>query len=162
MALPDEVLDLCEFSPIEDFLIPLLRAHLPAEPAIFVRSLISMNEPLPCVLMRRLAPFGSRGDPRFVDSTRVSMHSYAEGADGDVDAAQLGEACRVILRDAWLHQEVVAGRGHISQFRTVSAPRRVSDWAPSTGPVQYADLPVGVYRYEAIYDLEIRRYIPNP
>lgn len=163
MALPDPVADLVEFSPVEDILLPILRDGLGSD-KVHVRTLINKNQldEFPLVLVRRLTKFGRGGDVRFVDRTRVAIHTYADGSEGDSDAANLGEACRVVLRNAWLTQVVVAGRGHIAAFETVSGPRRTSDWAPATGPVQYADLPVGVFRYEALYDLEIRRFIPNP
>jgi hypothetical protein len=159
MALPDSVTGLVEFSPVEDVLLPILRE--PLGPGVRVQTLIHKNQQFPLVLVRRLTSFGSGGDPRFVDFARIAIYTYAEGVEGDVDSAHLGEACRVVLRNAWTTQVVVPGRGSISSFRTITGPKRVSDWVPSTGPVQYADLPVGVFRYEAIYDLEIRRPVTS-
>jgi hypothetical protein len=69
----------------------------------------------------------------------------------------LAEAVRVALRDAWLDHHSVPGRGHIVRVDMTSAPRRVTDWATATGPVQYADLPTGVWRYETAYRIAIRR-----
>jgi hypothetical protein len=123
MALPESVTGLVEFSPVEDVLLPILRE--PLGPGVRVQTLIQKNQQFPLVLVRRLTSFGSGGDPRFVDFARIAIYTYAEGVEGDVDSAHLG------------------------------------DWGPSTGPVQYADLPVGVFRYEAIYDLEIRRPVTS-
>jgi hypothetical protein len=36
-------------------------------------------------------------------------------------------------------------------------PTRQSDWATSSGPVQYADLPSGFYRYQTNYTVKMRR-----
>ncbi len=49
------------------------------------------------------------------------------------------------------------GRGHLTRVQMTSAPRRVTDWATATGPVQYADLPTGVWRYETQYRIGIRK-----
>ena len=154
-GIPDEIRALAERSPVEDFMLDLLRAKLPG---IQVNSLIADDQRFPLVLVRRIPGLGEgSGDPRFVDAATVSVQAFVEDPNGDEDAAILSEAVRVVLRDAWLSQTVVPGRGHITAFDMSSAPRRVTDWATASGPVQYADLPTGVWRYEAQYHLSIRR-----
>lgn len=164
--IPDEVKALAVFSPIEDVLLPLLIDRLPGIP---VRTLVAADQTFPLVLVRRGDSFGDAGgDARFVDEAMLLVHTFAPDPDGDEDAAILAEAVRVILRDAWLNQTVVPGRGHISHFRVIGTPRRAPDWVTATGPVQYADLPTAIHRYETRYELQIRRSstapypLPNP
>ena len=159
-GLPDNIKALAELSPVEDLMLTLLRAGLPG---IKVQSLISASQTFPLVLPRRMPGFGRwDADPRFTDSAHVVLHTFCEDPNGDEDAAILAEACRVILRNAWLDQTVVTGRGHIARWEMTSAPRRVTDWATATGPVQYADLPTGVWRYETQYQIEIRKPRTRP
>ena len=159
-GLPDHVRALAELSPVEDILLAVLRAGLPG---ISVQSLIWVHQRFPMVLIRRSPSFGEwAGDTRFVDSADVIVHAFAEDPNGDEDAAILSEAVRVVLRDAWLHHTVIPGRGHLTRVEMTSAPRRVTDWATATGPVQYADLPTGVWRYETQYRISIRKPRSRP
>ncbi|WJN62557.1 tail terminator [Streptomyces phage phiScoe1] len=154
-GLPPHIKALAELSPVEDLMLAILRDGLPG---IQVKSLIAKAQTFPLVLVRRDPSFGNwGGDTRFLDAARVAVHVFCQDPDGDEDAAILSEAVRVVIRDAWLSQKVVPGRGHITRVDLASAPRRVTDWATATGPVQYADLPTGVNRYEATYDIEIRK-----
>ena len=108
--------------------------------------------------LRRTAHLGEwDGDTRFVDQADVTVHTFAEDPDGDQDAAVLAEAVRVAMREFWLRHQSVPGRGHVLRVDMTSPPRRVTDWATATGPVQYADLPIGVWRYETAYRVLIRR-----
>lgn len=155
-GLPETIRQMAEFSPIEDILLPILRAGLPG---ISVQSVIEKDQTFPMVLARRSSTASSwtDGDPRFIDASSVFIFAFCEDPNGDEDAALLSEAVRVVLRDAYRNQVVVPGRGHISALHMVAPPRRVADWATSSGPVQYADLPTGVWRYEAHYDIDFRR-----
>lgn len=154
-GLPPEIRALAELSPVEDLMLAVLRQGLPG---IQVQSLIAKNQRFPLVIARRDPSFGNwAGDTRFLDAARVGVDVFCEDPDGDEDAAILSEAVRVVLRNAWLNQTVYPGLGHITRVDLASAPRRQTDWATSTGPVQYADLPTGVWRYEATYDIEIRK-----
>ncbi|PCG86357.1 hypothetical protein CIB93_08985 [Streptomyces sp. WZ.A104] len=159
-GLPDHVKALAELSPVEDLLLAVLRKGLPG---VAVKSLIDLRQDFPLVLVRRDPSFGAwGGDTRFTDSARVAIHAFAADPDGDQDAAILSEAVRVVLRDAWLKQQVFPGLGHITRVDMNSAPRRAPDWATATGVVQYADLPTGVWRYESIYDIQIRKPRARP
>lgn len=154
-GLPDAIRALAELSPVEDVLLFVLRRGLPG---ISVQSLIWIDQTFPMVLVRRSPSFGEwAGDTRFLDSADVLVHTFAQDPDGDEDAAILAEAVRVVLRDAWLNHLVIPGRGHLTRVEMTSAPRRVTDWATATGPVQYADLPTGVWRYETLYRIGIRK-----
>lgn len=155
MSLLDSLKTKVEFSPIEDVVIPLLRQAIPEVP---VGSLVAPDQAFPFILARRADSYGEwTGDHRFLDSASVLIHTFATDPNGDEDAALLAEAVRVALRDAWLKQTVVPGRGHITAYDLRSSPHRAPDWASATGPVQYADLPTGVHRYEARYHLTIRK-----
>ena len=154
-GLPDAVRALAELSPVEDILLAVLRDGLPG---VAVNSLIGAHQRFPLVLARRAPHFGEwQGDTRFLDSADVTVHTFAEDPNGDEDAAILAEAARVVLRNAWLYHRSVPDRGHITRVQMTSAPRRVTDWATASGPVQYADLPTGVWRYETTYRIEIRK-----
>lgn len=154
-GLPDEIKALAELSPVEDILLPVLRAGLPG---IRVQSLIAKDQKFPLVLVRRAPDMGEwQGDPRFTDQAIVFVHTFCEDPDGDEDAAILAEAVRIVLRDAADNNVVVPGRGHFTYVEMTSAPRRVTDWATATGPVQYADLPTGVWRYETQFEIGVRK-----
>ncbi|MEU5403715.1 hypothetical protein ABZ348_30990 [Streptomyces sp. NPDC005963] len=159
-GLPPEIRALAELSPVEDLLLAVLREGLPG---ISVQTLIEKDQSFPFVLVRRDPGFGSwGGDTRFTDPARIAVQTLCVDPDGDEDAAILAEAVRVVLREAWLRQRVYPGRGHITRVDLASAPRRATDWATATGPVQYADLPTGVWRYETQYDVQIRKPRSKP
>ncbi|MEV1109937.1 hypothetical protein AB0I95_14940 [Micromonospora sp. NPDC049751] len=159
-GIPPEVRALAELSPVEDLLLPILREGLPGVP---VQSLITADQRFPLVLPRRIPHFGEwSADQRFTDEADVTVQCFAEDPDGDEDAGILSEAVRVVLRDAGLTGKAVPGRGRIISVRMTSAPRRATDWATATGPVQYADLPTGVIRYETQYRVAIRKPRQRP
>ncbi|WP_412076902.1 hypothetical protein ACLF6K_17455 [Streptomyces xanthophaeus] len=159
-GLPDHIKAMAELSPVEDLLLAVLREGLPG---IRVKSLVDLHEQFPLVLVRRDPTWGEwQGDTRFTDAARVVINCFVPDPNGDEEAAILSEAVRVVLRNAWLNQKVYPRRGHIIRVDLNSAPRRATDWATATGPVQYADLPTGVWRYESIYDVQIRKPRTRP
>lgn len=156
-GLPPEVYAKAELSPPEDLILAILREDLWNVP---IQSLISQSPTFPFVLVRRSPMYGIRdysGDPRFMDAAGIEIHTFTQDPNGDEDGAILSEAVRVCMRDAWLKHRVVPGRGHITYCEMTAAPRRAPDWATATGPVQYADLPTGVWRYQTEYLVEIRK-----
>lgn len=140
-------------------MLALLRDGLPG---VNVNSLIAADQPFPLVLPRRDPGFGWNGDLRFIDSAQVKVDVFCEDPDGDEDAAILSESVRIVLFNAWRNQTVVPGVGYICYLDMTSAPRRASGWNTAAGPVQYADLPTGVHRYEAKYDVRIRKPFSTP
>lgn len=158
-GLPDQIKALAERTPVEDLMLAVLRDGLPG---VEVKTLIADDQTFPFVLVRRITGISSLDDPRFIDSASIAVHVFVPDPNGDEDAAILSEAVRVVIRDAWLSQKVYPGLGHITYMEMSSAPRRVTDWATATGPVQYADLPSGVWRYETHYHLEIRKPLSRP
>lgn len=159
-GLPPEVRALVELSPVEDILLAVLEEGLPG---INVQSLVEDDQSFPLVLARRLPHLGYwDGDERFLDSADIVVHTFAPEPDGDEDAALLAEAVRVVLRNAGRTKKKIPGRGHVNEVRMTSAPRRAPDWATSSGPVQYADLPTGVWRYETQFHMSIRKSRERP
>lgn len=159
-ALPDDIKAIAEMSPVEDLFLLLLREKFPG---VLVQTLLSQHQQFPLILVRRQYTTAFwRGDPRFIDACSVVIQCLCEDPDGDEDAAILAEAVRVVLRDAAKDQYEVAGRGRLRQAKMAQPPRRVADWATSTGPVQYADLPTGVWRYEATFKVAVRKPDTNP
>lgn len=159
-GLTPDIKALAEFAPVEDVLLEVLREKLPG---VRVQSAIWKSQSFPFILVRRATTVGGyQGDPRFTDWAEVAIHTFCQDPNGDEDAAILAEAVRVVLRDAANEQKVYPGLGHITKAELTSAPRRTSDWATSSGPVQYADLPTGVWRYESRYEVEIRRPAAPP
>lgn len=162
MGLPQSVMDRVEFHPIEDVVLPILRDGLPGVgvyseiPEEGLGAFIE-GETLPLVIVRRHTEQGIwHGDPRFLDSGAFMIHAFTEDPDGDQDGAYLSEAVRTVLRDAWLSKTTVPGVGSVSSIRLYEPPRRVTDWATASGPVQFADLPTGVWRYETVYSIKVR------
>lgn len=159
-GIPPQIKALAERSPVEDLMLAILREGLPG---IQVGSLIADDQKFPFVLVRRIPGLGAGSeDTRFIDSASIAVHCFVEDPDGDEDAAILSEAIRVVIRDAWLQQKVYPGLGHITFTEMSSDPRRVTDWATATGPVQYADLPSGISRYETQYHLDIKKPRSRP
>jgi hypothetical protein len=153
MALPAEVYALAEFSPLEDLVLALLRDKFAQVP---VRSLITDPTTMPIIVIRLGDGWGVwNGDPRFITTGQLMVDTFADGLNADQDAATLGEAVRVALRDSI--NVVKPGLGHLTSVEPIHLPRRKADWATAIGPVQYADLPTGTVRYEADYDVAWRR-----
>jgi hypothetical protein len=157
-SLPPEVLDLVEMSPVEDLLLALIPDRLGG---VEVKTKVSTDPSYPFVLVRSNGSWGTwSGDERFLDAAHVFIQVYCDGVNSDEDAANLSEAIRVILRDS--KNVVIPQRGHITSCEMVSRPRRAPDWATSTGPVQYADLPNNLCRYETEYHITIRKPAQKP
>lgn len=157
-TLPPEILAKVEMSPVEDLLLALLPDQLPGVP---VQTLIEDEQTFPFILIRSNGSWGNwTGDERFLDAAEIRVHTFADGINADEDANNLAEAVRVTLRDS--KNIVVPQRGHITNIQMTSRPRRVTDWATSSGPVQYASLPAGVFRWEAVYHVTIRKPATKP
>lgn len=158
-ALPDSVLQLVEMTGTEDLILALLRDALPD---IACQTLIARGQTFPFILVRRNGDYGEwDGDPRFLDAAQIDIHVYvAEGVNTHSDAQLLSEAVRVTLRDSI--NKVVPGYGYLVKCDMKNSPRYSPDWAPSVGPVQYADLPEGVIRYQSLYDAVARKPATRP
>lgn len=152
-TLPPEIGDLAELEPYEDLFLAILRENLPD--SIPVQSLYSDDQTFPVVLVRRAPDWGFwDGQEPWLDMASVEIHVLCQGIEADKDCAVLSNAIRAILRRSV--NKVYPGLGHIKSCYVLQAPHRTPDWATSSGPVQYADLPTGVMRYETMYRCAIR------
>lgn len=91
--------------------------------------------------------------------TRVALlelNTITDGPDADELADQLQEAARKLILEAWLNQTEVPGAGVINRIDNSTMATAVSDWQTSSGVVQYANLPNGAQRFEAVYRLLLR------
>lgn len=98
-------------------------------------------------------------DQAFTEAALIEVNTITEGLNADADGAELQEACRHALLLAQRRQLVVPGVGVINRIQSSTKATRQSDWATASGLVQYATLPSGAIRYEAIYKLLLR---PDP
>lgn len=153
LDLPQSVLDIVDFTPVESIALAVLRRGLPDVPSF---SLVPKDTPTFFVLVRRSPGLGSwRGDERVLDEGGVIVHVYAEDPDGDEKGSVISEAVRKVFQRAFLEHWKFEGLGSINVLRMTSEPTRVTDWITSVGPVQFADLPMGDWRYETRYAIRI-------
>lgn len=127
---------------------------------IRVGTLYTEDMPTPALIARRERRSGNgearSADDRWLEPAIVSVNTLTSGLEAERDGAALQEMCRIALRQSQLAQKAYPGLGHISAIENSTAASRVSDWATSTGVVQYATLPKGVVRYESVFRLLIR------
>ena len=154
-GLPPTLQARVELTPIEDLILGVLRSKVPD---FKFQSLIPDLDRVPFAQVRRLPGMGSySGDGRFMDTGRFQINVFTKDPDGDQKGALISEGIRVVLREAWLEHWGNESLGYIVKLKLDSEPTRKSDWATSTGPVQYADLPTGHWRYESGYSIRIRK-----
>lgn len=147
------------FGSAEELLLGILRKFFEGK-GVHVGTLYSPGLEPPVVMVRRERRSGSVGlrdyDDRHLQSAIISINTITSGIDADELCEELQEACRFAIREAQQNQTTIPGAGHISLIESSIMPSRVSDWATSTGVVQYAALPKGWVRYESVYLLLIR------
>lgn len=160
--LPAYIYEMAEYSPVIDVALAVLREAFPdLDEAGHIVSLIpDKANSLPLVLVRDSALNGA-GQPFGLAQAVVDIHVFTEDPDaigfesgipsGEVQGAVLSEAIRVAMRDAWLRKVTYPGIASIANIQHVAGPRRVTDWATASGPIQYADLPTGYWRHESAY-----------
>lgn len=159
------------FGPSEDLLLRIFREYFYGDPFQWdppegdpfkphIHTLLPEDTKFPLLLVRRDKRSGSQNleteDQRHAMSSVVTVETLAQGNEADSDNALLQEAVRQCLFKAVNDQRGWADLGHLSFVNTWSQPARVSDYATSTGVVQYASLPNGVIRYESIYQFIVR------
>lgn len=127
---------------------------------IKIGTLYTEDMPTPTLIARRERRSGNgemrNTDDRFMETAIVSVNTLTSGLEAEADGASLQEMCRIALRQAVMDQKAYPGLGHLAAIENSTAASRVSDWATSTGVVQYATLPKGVVRYESVFRLLIR------
>lgn len=159
--LPRDV-DLQVFGSVERVAMGILQPFFQGQP-VHVTSLFEEGMPTPVVIARNDAKVGAntvyRADARFTRPALLSIDTITDGLNADDDGAALQEACRIAIFEAWRKQIVIPGQGYIAKVENSNMASRKSDWATSTGPVQYASLPRGAMRYESNYRLTLA---PDP
>jgi len=150
-----------DFGPIEDLLLGVFNRFFATVPGVVIAPEFYEGMQVPAVIGRAdrrsgTAAFHSNTDDRFLKATVISVSAICDGPDADREASDLIEACRLALRQAQMEQWVIPGAGHIALIDNSTPATRVTDWATSTGVVQYASLPQGMVRYEAIFRLLVR------
>ena len=160
--IPSYIYDMVEYTPSIDVGLAILRDAFPdlADGRI-VSLLPNKADNLPLILVRDSIDDGVPSDPFGLESAAIEIHVFTQdptvqealdGArSGEEQAALLSEAIRVAMRDAWLQKRTYPGVASIAKITQIQRPRRVTDWATASGPVQYADLPNGYWRYESAY-----------
>lgn len=161
LNLPASVVAALELTPVEDFMLALLRD---LHPDLLFFSWIPFDqtgEPLaagPFVLVRREPSMSTMNyDERFVDLANVSIQVFAKDPDADLKCALISEAIRSSLHKEARWPTYYPGLGSLVSVRRAEEAIRKTDWASGIGPVQFADLPAGFIRYEAVYSVQIRR-----
>lgn len=146
------------FGSADELMLGILRPFFEGK-GVHIGTLYASGLEPPFIIVRRERRSGAQAfdadDDRFVQAALVSINTITAGVDADEVGEELQEACRIAIRQAVINQTVVPGAGHIIRLDNAILPSRVSDWATSTGVVQYSSLPKGYVRYESIYKLLI-------
>lgn len=144
---------------MEDVALHVMRTYLPD---VTTFSLIPMDAPETFVLVRRDFALGRwSGRPGMVDFGRLRVDCFTSDPDGDWKGAVLADAIRAAFLRAGREELVLPNGDWIKSVEMTSEPSRRVDWATATGPVQYADLPTGLNRYESKYAIRVRKR-PTP
>lgn len=134
---------------VETFLPEWLEADLPD--GVTCRSRIEEGNAVPYVMIVEVQPTTGgqfiRSDDA-VDVLEFEVHTFTSGLDAEDVAWRISWSIIKLLRDYAARGRRVPGReSFVKAFELMERPRRREDWADSTGPVQYQDLPVGVERF---------------
>jgi hypothetical protein len=151
--LPASALNRVKNRPIEDVALAILRRGLPDVPSY---ALIPKDTPSYFLIVRGLPELGDYNGRRgLLHQVDFAVHAYAQDPEGDEKAALLGDAVVDVMEQAFLEHWALPGFGTVNKIKCFQYPSREPDWATSTGPVQYADLPTGDWRYEARFRARI-------
>jgi hypothetical protein len=147
------------FGSTDELLLTLLQDFFEGQ-GIHIGTLYSEEIDPPMILARAERRSGgiadNVSDERFLHPVLVSISTITSGVDADQIAEELQEAVRICLRQAQINQTVIPNGGVINRIANSSSPSRVSDYATSTGIVQYQGLPTGWVRFESIWRLILR------
>lgn len=145
----------------EDVALDLLRRKLPE--MHFVSLLTPAIDP-PYALVREVTFYGEFSpDRRFIREYFITIETFTEGLESDVEGPLIHRAVEIeLLRAALGHEPVVDGAGWLEEAALIEPARRVSDWASADGPVQFADLPQGWARHISTHRLTVKRADVGP
>lgn len=160
-----------EFGPPEDLLLRMMRQYFYGDPFQVDPDGLSAGMPhigtlmpddwkFPFLLVRRDKRSGSQNltimDQRHSMSAVATFETFCQGVEADTDNSMLQEAVRHAVFEAANEQWGWPDLGYLNRVNIWSQPARVTDYATSTGVVQYASLPGNVVRYESIYQFIMR------
>lgn len=147
------------FGSVDELLRAIFKAFF-KDQDVHVYTTFSEHMMTPAIVARRDRRSGTLAlhsqDDRFLQPAIVMVSTIAEGPDADEICEELQEMCRYALRWAQQNQLSFPNCGSIAVMEASTHPAKVSDWQTSTTVVQYASLPDGAMRYEAIFRLLIR------
>lgn len=158
LDLPDSVLNAVKNRPAEDVALAILRRGLPGMP---IYALIPKSTPDSFIVVRDVPELGNPQEvPGLLHQADFTVHCYAQDPEGDEKAALIGDAVVTIMdrafREHWVLKDPQGNDiGSVNKIWCQQYPAREPDWATSSGPVQYADLPTGDWRYEARFRARI-------
>lgn len=142
------------FGSVDEMVLGIFRRFFEGQD-VHIGTLYSEDLKPPIIITRRERRSGTvmtkTADDRFLRPAIFSVQTITSGVDADEIGEELQEACHLAIRTAQQEQWVIPDAGVLSVVENSSTPSRVADWATSTGVVQYASLPKGWVRYEAIY-----------
>lgn len=153
------------FGAVEDLLLGILRPFFEGTDAnVYAGYFDGMVLPaiVPLHARRSGGVTYQNADQAFTEATLIEVNTICEGPNADLQSAELQEACRHALLQAQREQITVPGVGAINRIQASTKATRQPDWATATGIVQYATLPLGAVRYEAVYKLLLRPDASTP
>lgn len=156
------------FGAVEDLFLAILSEFFKDHPDVHIYDQYSEDMELPAVIPLSANRSGmvayQTSEDRWMRSGIIELNTIASGNDREIVNAQLQEACRHAIFEAWYHQRDYANHGSISTVSNSNYARPESDWATTSHAVQYAKLPAGASRYEARYRVLVRpsRTYDNP
>lgn len=155
--LPASVKPKVALVPYEDLVLTILRKK---HPDMDFDSLISYDMrdfKYAFVNVRRYPGDGYwSGRQRLLDDGSVLIEVFTKNPDGDAKGALISEALVNTIIEAGHEHEYYPGLGSIVKAELIEEPIRKTDWVTATGPVQFADLPTGTWRYETRIALKVR------
>ena len=162
--LPQSILERQTLEPVEGTIQALLKEKMPELDTYTLipyeqspDQLIGQARGGRFLLIRKtLEPGYWKGRVGQLNAGQISFQTFTRDPNGEQAGAVLQDAIRTVLWDAWRTGWHHPRWGSIARIGWTDAPSRKTDWATSTGPVQYADLPTGVWRFEAQYQFLVR------
>jgi hypothetical protein len=162
------------FGPVSRLALGILRPWFGDLVTIGTQIPADLSDKIPFMLVRADRRTGRESgvsaDERFLRTSLLSVEVFTSGLSAESDGYDIEESARMAIFHAWRNQIVVPGAGSIAAITSTNDIARVSDYATSTGVVQYASLPKGSVRHEAVYQLLVRpprkgstgnRFIPS-
>jgi hypothetical protein len=149
-ASPEDLL-LAILKPLEDE-IPGLKVRTMIEDDTFTTPYVMVHAGSGAWVSDSFANADNRLWRRFLADVQV----WTSGRDAEEKAWLLHELVRRKIQHSFDSQTVYPGLGHLAGFRTNSPAHKTPDWATATGVNQYANLPKGMVRYQAMYGMAMR------